>query len=142
MPARTIFLDTGGWIALLNASDALHSTADARWRDLGLQGVSVLLTDWVIAETGNGLARAAATRLQLSRAVDAVRASVRATAVVMDESLLDRSLALYRNRQDKTWGLVDCASFTVMHDHGVEEAFTPDRHFEQAGFRCLLPTVP
>lgn len=28
-----------------------------------------------------------------------------------------------------------------MSDHGVTEAFTTDRHFEQAGFHCLLPVA-
>jgi predicted nucleic acid-binding protein len=27
----------------------------------------------------------------------------------------------------------------IMSDHGVTDAFTTDRHFEQAGFNCLLP---
>jgi predicted nucleic acid-binding protein len=62
MPSRTVFLDTNGWLALLNASD----------------------------------------------------------------------------REDKDWGLVDCASFAVMQDLGITEAFTDDRHFQQAGFRRLL----
>jgi len=35
MPGNTVFLDTNGWLALLNASDQLHSQADAVWRDLG-----------------------------------------------------------------------------------------------------------
>lgn len=32
-----------------------------------------------------------------------------------------------------------CASFLVMEDNGISQAFTNDRHFEQAGFRNLLP---
>lgn len=52
-----MFLDTNGWLALLNASDELHRTADLLWRDLGRRGYSIVLTDWIIAETGNGLAR-------------------------------------------------------------------------------------
>jgi hypothetical protein len=48
---------------------------------------------------------------------------------------------MYASRPDKTWGLVDCASFVVMQDEGITEAFTNDRHFEQAGFTTLLPVV-
>jgi predicted nucleic acid-binding protein len=29
----------------------------------------------------------------------------------------------------------------VMAEHGILEAFTNDRHFEQAGFKCLLPVL-
>jgi hypothetical protein len=36
------------------------------------------------------------------------------------------------------WGLVDCVSFVIMRSLGIREAFTADRHFEQAGFVALL----
>ena len=52
---------------------------------------------------------------------------------------MERALKLYAERADKAWGLVDCASFIVMSEQRISEAFTTDRHFEQAGFRCLLP---
>lgn len=138
MPGRVVFLDTNGWLALLNASDSLHITAGETWKDLGRAGYSVLLTDLVVAETGNGLARTPARRT-LRAAVEAIRNSPRARVLSGSRDLLDRALDLYNRRPDKTWGLVDCASFVVMQDHEVLEAFTNDRHFEQAGFRCLLP---
>ena len=40
--------------------------------------------------------------------------------------------------EDKTWSLVDCASFVVMREHSITVALTSDRHFEQAGFTRLL----
>ena len=95
------------------------------------------MTDWVLAETGNGLARTPARR-QLSRAVALFRSSPRSRFLFVSSSYLEKALSFYDRREDKTWGLVDCASFAVMEDLGVTEAFTDDRHFEQAGFRRLL----
>ena len=134
---KAVFLDTNGWIALLNSRDSLHLAADELWRRLGNEGYSVLLTDWVLAETGNGLARNRA-RGAFVAVVAALRASSRATLVLITEPLLDRALDLYAQRDDKAWGLVDCASFVVMQDRGVRVAFTTDKHFEQAGFEPLL----
>ncbi|MEJ7612858.1 MAG: PIN domain-containing protein [Candidatus Fervidibacter sacchari] len=45
---------------------------------------------------------------------------------------------LFQRRPDKTWSLVDCASFVVMQKRGITEALTSDIHFEQAGFIRLL----
>jgi len=45
---------------------------------------------------------------------------------------------LYSDRADKEWSLTDCMSFVVMNRNGISEAFTNDRHFEQAGFNILL----
>lgn len=137
-PADAVFLDTNGWIALLNASDSLHGTARVTWESLIERGTSLLLTEWVVAETGNGLARTAARR-SFPDAVGLLRSSPRVRLVPVSTGLLDRALDLYGTREDKTWGLVDCASFVLMRESGVGAAFTNDRHFKQAGFRCLLP---
>lgn len=138
MPGKTVFLDTNGWFALLSASDALHATADAIWKQLGQADYSVLVTDWVVAETGNGLARTPA-RSRFVTAVESLQAHPKVSFVFITPALIQRALAMYARRADKNWGLVDCASFIVMQDENVYEAFTTDRHFEQAGFKCLLP---
>jgi predicted nucleic acid-binding protein len=125
-------------VALLNSVDALHDKADDVWRDLGAQGVRVMLTDWIIAETGNGLARTRA-RTQFPQAIQRLMASPQVDLVYATDVLLRRAIELYSSHADKSWGLIDCASFLVMRDHGISAAFTSDRHFEQAGFNCLLP---
>jgi len=50
----------------------------------------------------------------------------------------DAAFQLFRSRQDKEWGLVDCLSFVVMQSLSITEALTADDHFNQAGFRALL----
>ena len=140
MPGNSVFLDTNGWPALVNASDHLHSQADATWRDLGHRGYSVVLTDWIIAETGNGLARTRA-RDRFPQIARAVLRDVRCQVVFITPSLLARAIELYMARTDKQWGLMDCASFIVMADEKIVEALTNDRHFEQAGFKALLPLL-
>ena len=140
MAAEPVFLDTNGWLALLNASDVLHRAAAAEWARVIEQRSAIVLTDWVVAETGNGLARTAA-RSRFAAAVEILRASPRVRLVPVSEHLFARALELYGGRPDKTWGLVDCASFLIMQDEGIREAFTNDRHFGQAGFRPLLPVL-
>jgi hypothetical protein len=138
MPDKAVFLGTNGWLALLNASDELHQKADAVWHDLGRRAYSIVLTDWIIAETGNGLARTRA-RDHFSRVAEGLLKDPRCRVVFITATLLQRALDLYLARTDKQWGLVDCSSFIVMADEKVFEALTNDRHFFQAGFRSLLP---
>ncbi len=137
MPADMVFLDTVGWIALLNATDSLHVAADHLWRSLGQQDNIIVLTDWIIAETGNGLARGVA-RQQFFRATESIFTSPRAKVVFVTDLILRRALVMYKDHTDKAWGLVDCVSFIVMRDEGITAAFTNDRHFQQAGFTALL----
>lgn len=138
--ADAVFLDTSGWIAILNADDRFHAQAAGRLEELGSARRPLVTTDWVIAELGNGLARVPA-RTRLHEAVEIFLGSASSRLIRVDEEIFRGALELYARVTDKTWGLVDCASFVVMRQAGILDALTTDRHFEQAGFRCLLPTA-
>jgi len=138
MAAEAFFLDSNGWVVLLNSRETLHAPANEIWQQLGRVRRPILLTDWIVAETGNSLARTT-SRPRFREAVRRLLATPDARVILVSAALRARALDLYTDRPDKTWGLVDCASFIVMGDAGVTEAFTTDRHFEQAGFKCLLP---
>jgi len=55
-----------------------------------------------------------------------------------DTSLLAEGWDIYYSRLDKEWSLTDCVSIAVMQKEEIEQAFTSDHHFEQAGFIKLL----
>ena len=133
----SVLLDTSGWIALLNSADPQHAIARDRWLALANKGIRFVVTEWVIAETGNGMAR---SRMK-NQFADVVRQTLNSPivdVVPITREVLESSLSLYESHSDKSWGLVDCASFIVMRDRGITDAFTSDRDFEQAGFQCLL----
>jgi uncharacterized protein len=138
---RPFFLDTAYVEAGVNARDQWHAAA-ARWeRYLAVQRRRLLTTEYVLVEIANGLA---APRHR-SRAVDLIRrliASPNVEIVPASADLFRAALELYENRPDKDWGLTDCASFVVMADRGLTDAFTIDDHFRQAGFRPLLLDDP
>jgi predicted nucleic acid-binding protein len=67
-----------------------------------------------------------------------LKASPYVNIVHVAPTLDARAWQLFTERPDKEWSLVDCASFVVMQQYGLYEAFTTDHHFEQAGFVCLL----
>jgi hypothetical protein len=135
-----VLLDTSGWIAILNADDRLHPPAARLLAEFARNRRRLVTTDWVLAETGNGLARVAA-RARLAQAITTFLEADTCRLVRVDETLFNRALELYAQATDKTWGLIDCASFIVAREAGITDVLTADRHFEQAGFRCLLPTA-
>ena len=69
---------------------------------------------------------------------DALEADPLVEIIAISEELFAKALDLFRSRPDKEWGLVDCVSFIVMQKRRLTEALTPDKHYEQAGFRALL----
>ncbi len=137
MVQSPVFLDTSGWIALLDEQDRHHDEAVKIWTGIGRRRIPFIVTDWVVAETGNGLAKAP-LRGAFVRSLPIIIDSARGQLINIDESLMRRSFDLYKNRPDKAWGLVDCSSFVIMGDLNIRDALTADRHYDQAGFRYLL----
>jgi uncharacterized protein len=105
-----IFIDTLFVVALINKRDQYHERAlDLSER---LEGQHFLITDAVLLEIGNGLARG-----HKDKAVDIIEdflTSSDVEVVRLNEGLFTRAFALYKQHLDKTWGLVDCISFVVM----------------------------
>ena len=62
--------------------------------------------------------------------------------VHVDSEIDEKTWQLFSQRLDKNWSLVDCSSFIIMHQYGIQEALTTDHHFEQAGFIRLLKPSP
>jgi len=129
------FVDAGYWIAWLNSSDAWH--ARARGIASGLRR-RLVTTEAVLLEVGNAFARPP-WRPRATPFLAAIRANPNISIVPVDADLARRALQLYSARPDKEWGLTDCVSFVVMQERGITEALAADHHFEQAGFRALLP---
>jgi predicted nucleic acid-binding protein len=133
MSAR-IFVDTLFVIALVNQRDDHHRKA-SELADL-CEGQSLITTDTVLMEIANALARN--FKSQAIEIIEDFLASVEVMVVRLDQKLFDRVFALYKQYQDKEWGLTDCVSFLVMREAGITDALTFDQHFVQAGFRALM----
>jgi predicted nucleic acid-binding protein len=129
-----IFVDTLFVIALINRRDQYHEQAVHAAKQF--DGYDLLITDGVLLEIGNALARS--YKSEAVQIIEYVLSSEEVQVVHLTQELLEKALAQYRSHQDKAWGLVDCVSFVVMREAGVSSALTFDRHFEQAGFQVLM----
>ena len=134
-----IFVDTAGWGHLIDATQTLHSQAATIYRSAPQQGCKFITTNYVILE----LVALLISPLRIPRPtiiefIESVGASPKVSVIHVDDALNQQAWQLFTQRQDKDWSLVDCASFSIMRQHGVQEALTTDHHFEQAGFVCLL----
>lgn len=133
MPRQT-FVDSLFIIALVNRRDQSHRQALAL--ATSLKGEPLLTTDAVLLEIGNGLARN--FKREAVEILDQLMAADELRIVHLTPDLFEQAFHLYKSRLDKTWGLVDCFSFVVMKNEGVQSALTSDQHFLQAGFEVLM----
>src|SRR6266498_1498164 len=131
---RTVFADTGYYIALVNGKDEYHARALEFTR--AFKG-EFLTTAWILLELANHLAKAANRPLFISLHDDLLKnPKVKILPPTQDD--LERGVDLYRRRPDKDWSLTDCISFIAMKQAGLTEALATDGDFAQAGFIVLL----
>ncbi|MCY7347236.1 MAG: PIN domain-containing protein [Pyrinomonadaceae bacterium] len=131
---KKTFVDTFYIVALVNRRDEFHEKANELVLEYDNQ--PLLTTDAVLLEVGNSLARN-----NKEKAIEIIGEFLAGDAIEivrLDESLFNKAFELYKDHQDKSWGLVDCVSFVVMREHDISDALTCDKHFVQAGFRALM----
>ncbi len=131
---RTIFLDTSYLLALVRKNDARHEDAlTASANHAGL----FITTDLVLVELANCLSQPPYRETAVA-IIEKVRSDGNTRVVPFDSEGMEKALALYKERPDKAWGLVDCFSFVVMKERRLKEALCFDEHFRQAGFKTPL----
>ena len=139
---RTVFADTGYWIAMLNPADGLHRRVETVAEQLA--PFRVVTTELVLAEVLNSASRGGRHVREL--AALQVKAWLTGPEVDVVPNTSDRfhaALDRYASRLDQDWSLTDCASFLVMEEMKIHEALAHDHDFEQAGFIALLrPSNP
>ena len=75
--------------------------------------------------------------------IEELNSSENVEVVRLTPELFESAFDLYKKRQDKSWGLVDCLSFIIMQDQNINFALSFDQHFIQAGFQLLtFPNRP
>ena len=130
-----LFLDTSYLLALVNRRDQNHFSARQLATRFGRH--PTVVTQAVFLEFANALA--ARFRSEAARVIRELESDELCEVIAVSEPLFEAALSFYESRNDQEWGLVDCVSFVVMRNAGLQSALTFDHHFEQAGFRvCEL----
>jgi predicted nucleic acid-binding protein len=130
-----MLLDTSGLMCLFDLRDYRHAEARSLYDNAPVRLThSHVLAELVALASARRAPRAAALNFVADLQDDSD-----IEVVWVGESLHRQALRLLRSRQDKDWSLCDAVSMLLMQQHGLTDALTTDHHFEQAGFRRLLP---
>ncbi len=135
---RRIFVDTGGFFALLVAEDRNHERAKELIEGAARDGWRLVTTNAVVTETyALLLVRTREGRAKAVAFLDGLGASqVRVERVRASDE--ERAIELVRRHRDKSYSLCDAYSFVVMQRLGISEAIAFDRHFREFGRFTVL----
>lgn len=129
-----IFVDTLFIVALINKKDQYHQKALELAKQFEYS--SLVITDAIFLEIGNALSGNYKT--EAAEIIETFLDSDEVEIIHFNSNLFEEALSLYKQYQDKSWGLVDCISFVVMKQNQINQALTFDKHFVQAGFQTLM----
>ena len=133
-----VFVDTAAWIALFDPSDHLVPAARQVLLTLQQSQQPLVTSAFVLLEVTAAFA-APAYRSRIIMFINGLDHLPDVTIEAASHAWYQAGWQIYQHRLDKAWSLTDCISFAIMQQRNLTDAFTSDRHFEQAGFRRLLP---
>jgi predicted nucleic acid-binding protein len=125
-------VDTWFLIAYVHRGDVDHHRAKTLWRTL--EPGRFITHDGVLVEFLTFFAEFGPMwRLKAAQAVRNLPMQG-VDVVPQDRELFLKALALYEQRLDKEYSLVDCMSMVLMRERAITHVLTNDHHFTQAGF--------
>ncbi len=135
---RRVFVDSGGFFALLAREDQFHDRAQSLFQRANDERWRLVTTNVVVIETYT---------LLLTRSQSGRDNAIRFLDMIKDDGYNvervrkadeERAIALVRAHQDKAYSLCDALSFVVMERLRIQEAIAFDRHFRAYGRFTIL----
>lgn len=131
-----VFIDTGFWIALLDARDRNHAAARVAIRPL-LENRRNYLSDFIVFETITYLNCSLKRHDLAIRFLDKTRNPV-LNVLSVDEAIKADALLWFRKYSDKHLSMTDCTSFALMTRNDIRDYAGFDSHFRQMGFNGIM----
>jgi hypothetical protein len=134
---KLIFMDTSAFKAYYDKRDKHYRDARSFVSGVvsGKNEFRLFVTsDYIIDETAT-LVKVACGAEEASRFLDAVQRSRIIIVTHVEEEYFKKAKEMFEKYTDKKWSFTDCTSFTIMKELGINNAFSFDEDFEQAGFK-------
>ena len=131
---KTLFIDTSGWVAVVNRRDQHYEVAKDFYRQAFKNYAVFLTTNLVVAETYI-LLRTDCGWATASAWWEKITASGKVKIVYADSNATFDAFTLLQKYSDHPFSLTDAVSFVLMKQLKIQDAFAFDNHFTIAGFQ-------
>lgn len=129
-----VFVDTSGFLAILDADDINHLKAKREWNNIISTGANLFCNNYILVETFALIQH----RLGM-KAVRVLENDILPLVHIewIKESTHKAGMSAFLIASKRKLSLVDCVSFETMRDLGLKVAFGFDSHFRDQGFECI-----
>ena len=134
-PTTKVFVDTAAWADLVLGDAENHQAIEDYYKQLLANRCWLITSNYILTEVIAVLTRPGRVpRPAIIDYVNRLKSMQQLDIVHIDQQVDAEAWALLEQRPEKEWSLVDASSFIIMAQESIVQAFTTDRHFEQAGF--------
>ena len=137
MADEPLYIDSGGFYALVSAESASHAHAVAIMEESRQVRRRVVTTDYILDETAT-LLRARGLIKQLKEFLRLTEESQALSIEWMTPGRFAAARKFMLKHLDQEFSLTDCTSFIVTKEFRLQDALATDKHFRIAGFNPLL----
>ncbi len=136
MSSRFVFLDTSGIYPIFSPNEHSKELCRNILKDLlEVYNANLITTNWIHYEV---LSKLRKHGLEFCiRFEELIKKGV-LTIHKVDKDLETKGVQMFWAYKDKSWGVIDCVSFSFMHQKNIFYSLTMDDHFLQAGFYPLI----
>ncbi len=125
---RSVFFDTGAFIALANKHDQYHVAATEKLNRLLKSPARFYTTTFVFSKTVTRIGRSVSSEHAI-RIGTGIRNEERLTIINPGQDCVDDAWDICTKYKDQGFSFVDCLSFAVMYRMDIKNAFAFDEHF-------------
>jgi predicted nucleic acid-binding protein len=133
---KTVFVDTGAFLAKEVAGDQHHAAAVGFWRELAARRTALYSSEHVLDEAVTLLARRTNYAWAAGWGNDVLASGI--TWLRADPADWAAALQKMRKFADQGVSFTDCLSFVLMRRERLRDVFGFDHHFVAAGFRLRV----
>jgi len=131
VPNNRYFIDSSAGYTLMDRSDRCHNTAAELWQYFIKSDAQMLTSNYIVLETLALLQH----RLGFKAADLWYRDILGIVDVIwVERNIHDLAYELWLSLGRRRLSFVDCVSFVVMRQNGIEAVFGFDVHFAEQGF--------
>jgi len=134
---KSVFVDTGYWIALFDSRDQHHPAAKSQ---VGvLKKSKIVIHEFVLFETITFINASLKNHKLALLFLEFIESLDNCQVVEVDAGFKKAAMATFKKYADKDFSFTDCVSFEFMNAHNITDAYCFDLHFKQMGFEvpCL-----
>ena len=133
---RVVFVDTSAWVSYFAEREQFHDEAVAAFEELAKEQSDLVTSDYVIAEVVTLLRRRAGLE-EADKVWRLLERGELADLVEVGPEHREAARRVFRKFGQLPLSLVDCVSFALMNELGVDTAVTFDGDFVKAGWNVL-----